>query len=63
MTGKVRAILTETLGGREIRHELTVPVWVDVQAGMSEEDVELALMVKAADIVSRLKQHLPPSQE
>jgi hypothetical protein len=37
-----------------------VPVWMDVRDGMSEEDVELGLMVKAADIVGRLKQHMTP---
>lgn len=58
MTGKVRAVLTETIGGQEIRHEIMVPVWMDVRAGMSEEDIELGLMVKAADIVGRLKQHM-----
>ena len=62
VTGKVRAILTENVGGREIRHELMVPVWLDVHAGMSEEDIELGLMVKAADIVGRLKQHLPDTE-
>ncbi|MBB4052317.1 hypothetical protein GGR20_001960 [Devosia subaequoris] len=58
MTGKVRAVLTETIGVREVRHEILVPVWLDVQTGMSEEDIELGLMVKAADIVGRLKQHM-----
>ncbi|MEQ8598833.1 MAG: hypothetical protein RLP98_02815 [Devosia sp.] len=58
MTGKVRAVLTETIGEKEIRHEIMVPVWLDVQAGMSDEDIELGLMVKAADIVGRLKQHM-----
>lgn len=58
MTGKVRAVLTETIGEQEIRHEIMVPVWMDVRDGMSEEDIELALMVKAADIVGRLKQHM-----
>ena len=60
MTGKVRAVLTETIGGQEIRHEIMVPVWMDVRAGMSAEDIELGLMVKAADIVGRLKQHMGP---
>ena len=60
MTGKVRAVLTETIGGREVRHEIMVPVWMDLHEGMSDEDVELALMVKAADIVGRLKQHMGP---
>ncbi len=60
MTGKVRAVLTETIGDREVRHEIMVPVWMDVREGMSHEDIELALMVKAADIVGRLKQHIGP---
>ena len=38
MTGKVRAVLTETIGGREVRHEILVPVWMDVRDGMSDED-------------------------
>lgn len=60
MTGKVRATLVETIGGREVRHEIMVPVWMDVHDGMSEDDIELGLMVKAADIVGRLKQHMGP---
>ena len=60
VTGKVRAILTENVGGRDVRHELLVPVWINVHDGMSDEDVELALMVKAADIVGRLRQRLAP---
>lgn len=58
MTGKVRAVLAETIGEQEFRHELMLPVWVDIRQGMSEEDIELGLMVKAADIVGRLKQTL-----
>lgn len=60
ITGKVRAVLVETIGGREVRHEIMVPVWMDTRAGMSDEDIELGLMVKAADIVGRLKQHMGP---
>ena len=29
MTGKVRAVLTETIGGQEIRHEIMMSVWVE----------------------------------
>ncbi|NGP16816.1 hypothetical protein [Devosia aurantiaca] len=58
MTGKVRAVLTETVGDQHLRHELMLPVWVDTHQGMSDEDIELGLMVKAADIVGRLKQTL-----
>ncbi len=60
ITGKVRAVLVETVGGREVRHEIMVPVWMDRRSGMSEDDIELGLMVKAADIVGRLKQHMAP---
>lgn len=58
VTGKVRAVLTETLDGREQRHELLIPAWVERRADMSEEDIDLALLVKAADIVGRLKSRL-----
>jgi hypothetical protein len=63
VNGKVRAVLTETVGAEQLRHELTVPVWVDIADGMSDEDIELGLMVKAADIVGRIKQRLaaPPA--
>ena len=58
VTGKVRAVLTETIGGQHYRHDLMLPVWVDVHAGMTDEDIDLGLMVKAADIVGRLKHTL-----
>lgn len=58
ITGKVRAVLLETIGEQEVRHEIMVPVWMDVREGMSDQDIELALLVKAADIVGRLKQHM-----
>ena len=60
VTGKVRAVLTESIGGRDVRHEIIVPVWMDVHDGMNDDDIELGLMVKAADIVGRLKQHMGP---
>lgn len=58
INGKVNAVLTETIGTENLRHELVVPVWVDVHAGMNDEDIELSLMVKAAEIVGRVKQRL-----
>jgi hypothetical protein len=58
VTGKVRAILTEELGGLHQRHELLIPAWVERKEGMTEEDVDLALLVKAAEIVGRLKSRL-----
>jgi hypothetical protein len=60
VTGKVRAVLTELIGEREVRHEILVPVWMDVPEGMSDEDVDLALLVKAADIVGRLRHTMSP---
>jgi hypothetical protein len=61
VTGKVRAVLSETIDGRPHRHELMLPVWVNRHDGMSDEDIDLGLMVKAADIVGRLKQRLAAS--
>lgn len=58
ITGKVRAILTEDLGGIPQRHELLIPAWVECRDGMTDEDVDLALLVKAAEIVGRLKSRL-----
>ncbi|ODT48840.1 hypothetical protein [Devosia sp. 63-57] len=63
ITGKVRAVLSETIGGRDQQHEILVPVWTDRNAAMTDEDVDLALLVKAADIVGRLKQRLAPPQD
>lgn len=55
VTGKVRAVLTEIIDGQEQRHELIIPAWVQREDGMDDGDVDLALMVKAAKIVGRLK--------
>lgn len=55
MTGHVRAVLVETLGAQEQTHELVIPVWADLPEGTSEADIDMALMLKAADIVARLK--------
>lgn len=63
ITGKVRAVLAETIGGRLIEHEIFVPVWIDAVEGTPEDDIELSLMVKAADIIGRLKSRLSSSQE
>lgn len=61
LTGRVRAVLMETIDEREYQHELMVPVWVDQQAGMDDSDVEMAMLVKAAGIVGRLKANLARS--
>ncbi len=58
VNGKVLAVLAETIDGQSYQHEITVPVWADRHADMSEDDLELALLVKAADIVGRLKSRL-----
>lgn len=61
MTGHVRAVLQETVGSQDHTHELTIPVWADLPAGTSEADIDMALMVKAADIIARLKANLNPA--
>ena len=58
VTGKVLAVLTEPRDGREQRHELAIPVWANTSQTMSEDDVDMALLVKAADILARLKANL-----
>ena len=61
MTGHVRAVLQETVGGKDQTHELTIPVWADLPEGTSDADIDMALMVKAADIIGRLKANLAPT--
>ena len=61
MTGHVKAVLLEKMDAREQTHELTIPVWADVAPGTSDADVDMALMLKAADIIARLKANLTPT--
>lgn len=58
VTGHVRAILVETVGAQEQTHDLAIPVWADIAAGTSDADIDMALMLKAADIIARLKANL-----
>lgn len=57
-TGRVRAVLNETRDGREQTHDLSISVWADLPADASDSDIDMALMLKAADIVTRLKSQL-----
>ncbi len=58
MTGHVRAVLSELVGEQEQTHELAIPVWADLPEGSSDSDIDMALMLKAADIIARLKASL-----
>ena len=58
VTGKVRVLLRETIDGREAVHELFIPVWAQFDAPKPDGDVDMALMLKAAGIVARLKANL-----
>lgn len=58
MTGHVTAVLSEMLGSIEQTHELAIPVWADVDDDASEADIDMAMMLKAADIIARLKANL-----
>ncbi|KKC31510.1 hypothetical protein [Devosia psychrophila] len=58
VTGHVRAVLSETLGSTEQTHDLAIPVWADVSADASDADIEMAMMLKAADIIARLKANI-----
>ena len=55
MTGHVRAVLTEMLDGAEQTHDLAITVWADLPPDASDADIEMALLLKGADIVARLK--------
>ena len=57
-TGHVRAVLSEQLDGQTQNHELAIPVWADTNPGASDADIDMALMLKAAAIIARLKAHL-----
>jgi hypothetical protein len=58
VTGKVRVILRESRDGQEVSHELFIPVWAQFAETKSDGDVDMALMLKAASIVARLKASL-----
>jgi hypothetical protein len=62
VNGKVRAVLTETIDGREQRHELLIPAWIEREDGMDDGDIDLALMLKAAKIVGRVRARLAPDE-
>lgn len=57
-TGHVRAVLTENLGGHTHNHELAIPVWADTTPNASDADIDMALMLKAAAIIARVKANL-----
>ncbi|MBS3849606.1 hypothetical protein PSC71_06255 [Devosia sp. J2-20] len=60
VTGHVRAVLKEELDGREHIHELSISVWADVAEQTAPDDVDMALMLKAAQIVKRMKASVGP---
>lgn len=55
-TGHVRAVLAE--GEHNQKHELAISVWADLPEGSSDADIDMALMLKAADIIARLRANL-----
>lgn len=56
--GKVRAVLHEEQDERQQDHALSVTVWTDTTPEMNQDDIDMALMLKAADIVGRVKANL-----
>ena len=58
ITGHVRAVLAETQGDNQQTHDLAIPVWADIAAGASDADIDMALMLRAASIIAKLKQTL-----
>ncbi|MGV8831527.1 MAG: hypothetical protein ACOH2N_06085 [Devosia sp.] len=60
VTGHVRAVLSEMIDGQQHTHELSIPVWAEIVAGTSDADIDMALMLKAAKIVARMKASIKP---
>ncbi|MCS6760269.1 MAG: hypothetical protein MO852_16075 [Candidatus Devosia euplotis] len=58
ITGHVSAALSETLDGREHTRHLSVAVWADVAQDTAPADIDMALMLKAAKIVARIKANM-----
>lgn len=58
VTGHVRALLAEQRDGQSQVHDLAIPVWADVETDATGGDIEMALMLKAAQIIARLKVNL-----
>tara|TARA_R110002020_G_scaffold47707_55_gene135973 strand:- start:899 stop:1159 length:261 start_codon:yes stop_codon:yes gene_type:complete len=58
VTGHVHAVLSETLDGREHTHELSISVWTDADQDTAPADIDMALMLKAAKIVARIKANM-----
>lgn len=58
ITGHVRAVLSEQLGEQRQDHELLIPVWTDADAASKDADIDMALMLKAAGIIARMKARL-----
>ena len=57
----MRAVLNEERDGTIFPHELSIPVWAEVTNTMSDGDIDMALMLKAATIVTKLKATLERS--
>ena len=62
VVGAVRAVLSEVQEGYAQEHDIHVNVWTEVSEEMSEADVDLALMMKASDIITRVKAQLDPGK-
>lgn len=58
ITGHVRAVLSESHGTQVQNHALTIPVWANAAPDASDADIDMALMLKAASIIARLKANL-----
>jgi hypothetical protein len=62
VVGVVRAVLSEVQEGYAQEHDIHVNVWAEVTPQMSEDDIDMALMLKASDIITRVKARLDPGQ-
>lgn len=63
VVGLVRAVLSEVQQGYAQEHELRIHVWTQAAPDMSDEDIEMALLMKASDIIIKVKARLEPDTQ
>lgn len=63
VVGTVRAVLRETGEGYDQEHVLTLRVWTQVRIGLEEQEIDVALMMKAGEIIGRVKSRIEDQPE
>ena len=59
--GTVRAVLHEAHDWHNQDHSLSLKVWTEADEQMSDDDINMALLLKAASVIGRVKANLERS--